>query len=351
MRQKEEVDYLQRRIKEMKGKLVELKQEHGTKRALSTPWENEARVESLKRQKAEQENALLKKSLQEQMDLAQQLQAVLTKRPNLSLFPFIQDAEWKLYRLVTDPTKRVEAMHAIADREYERLESVLLETGVESLSSGFNGMRINDGDVLPADSLTQTTFETGSSTGIEVELQQHHTFPDLPYKVLSDAYWRVFRGQSTPALPIKELEIINEDLIYVEALCDAVMKYGGSLKQSNLVMKRYREKNRDIIIWRGILQDDKNPLVDGSMRCADSGWFVIEDHSNRKTDQVETDLKLVLRVRPPIPSSKKDEPVGVVIEAIVGTVLENSARIAGLIQKEVEETVRASQLMQTLEPP
>lgn len=88
-RQKDEMNYLKQRVEELQQKLMTLKDEDRIKRACSSKWENEAREQALKRQKAEQENTLLKKSLEEHVELAQELQYALSRRPSLSLFPFV----------------------------------------------------------------------------------------------------------------------------------------------------------------------------------------------------------------------------------------------------------------------
>ena len=85
LKQKDEIAYLRNRVKEMEEKLGELRQTKSTKRGVSTPWENEARNESVKRQKSEQENLILKKSLEQQMTFAKQLEAVLVQSPNISV--------------------------------------------------------------------------------------------------------------------------------------------------------------------------------------------------------------------------------------------------------------------------
>ena len=84
-KQKDEIAYLRNRVEEMENKLLELRQTKSTKRVINTPWENEARSQSVKRQKSEEENLVLKKSLEQQVAFAKQLQAVLTQSPNISV--------------------------------------------------------------------------------------------------------------------------------------------------------------------------------------------------------------------------------------------------------------------------
>lgn len=78
MKKQDEIDYLRDRQKELKRKLVVLKEAQAAKRAaVSSPWDEKARVQSLKRQKAEQENLTLKKSLEYQVNFGKELEAVL----------------------------------------------------------------------------------------------------------------------------------------------------------------------------------------------------------------------------------------------------------------------------------
>lgn len=84
-RQKDEIDYLRKRVKEMEEKLVDLRQNSNSNQSVNTLWENEARNQSIKRQKAEQENLLLRKSLEQQVVFAKQLEAVLAQSPSISV--------------------------------------------------------------------------------------------------------------------------------------------------------------------------------------------------------------------------------------------------------------------------
>ena len=348
-RQKDELAYLRQRVDEMHEKLVTLQAEHKTKRACSSPWESEAREQALKRQKAQQENALLKKSLEEHVELAQELQYVLSKRPNLSLFPFVQDEEWKLYHLVADPIKRVHGMHAIADREYEKLSCVLLESGLDQLTTEFHGIKINDGEIIPLTKAAEMSFQSGIGNGLEMEILRHRTIKDLPFNALVEAAWRIFKGRSS-SFGIKELETFGDDLVYVQALCSGVVKYGGAIKQSNLVMKRYRETTRDVFVWRGVFEDEKYPLLDDNMRCADTGWFVIENQTDGK--EPLADVKLILRVRPPIADTTEHLPPGVVIESMVSSALKGAEHFRYIIEHEVKQSlIQENQYLQASTPP
>lgn len=231
-------------------------------------------------------------------------------------------------------------MNAIADREYDKLASLLLESGLDKLNSDFQGIKINDGDVVPVNELS---FHSGTGNELEIVILKQRTAKDVPYQALVEASWRVLRGRSSVPGMLKELQVINEDLVYVQVLGNEVVKFGGPKTQSNLVMKRYRERKRDVFVWRGILEDEKFPLIDDNMRCANTGWFVIENQTTC------LDVKVILRIRPPTVNSTRNQPPGIVIESMVTSALQITDQFRLMIESEAM-TTPTRQPLQDLKP-
>lgn len=237
--------------------------------------------------------------------------------------------------MVSDRAKRIEAMHAMADRDYENLSSILLETSLGALNSEFHGMRINDGNVISLDSneasVAQTSFQSGLGTGLEIEVLRHYTCPEIPFQTLAETYWSVFGGQGAAELTrLQLIEKIDDNLMYVQLLEPNPVTIGGPMKQTNLVMKRYRERNRHVILWRGVLDDELYPLRAGYIRAADNGWFILEDRTPMGSDQPKNDVKFVVKIRPPV--STTDHLPGVIIETMVGSFLQNAAAIRNVVE-------------------
>lgn len=95
-------------------------------------------------------------------------------------------------------------MNAMADRDYENLSGILLETNLGILNAEFHGMRINDGNIISLDSnqdsVAQTSFSSNLGTGLEIEVLRHYSCPEIPFQTLAETYWSVFGGQTSGEL-------------------------------------------------------------------------------------------------------------------------------------------------------
>lgn len=224
-------------------------------------------------------------------------------------------------------------MNAMADRDYESLSAILLETSLGELNSEFQGMRVNDGKVISLDSnkaaVSKTSFDAGFGSGLEIELLRHYTCADIPFKALRDAYWRVFEGKTHVELTqIQVLEVIDDNLLYIQSF--KPHPTAGATKQSNMVFKRYRQKKRDIILWRCVVEDELYPLQEGNIRSTDNGWMILEDRTPLK-GAPKVDVRFVVKIRPPMASTRQQSP-GVVIETLVGSFMQNAAEIRHVVE-------------------
>lgn len=135
--------------------------------------------------------------------------------------------------------------------------------------------------------------------------------------------------------------------MYVQCVEPNPVTIGGPMKQSNLVIKRYRERNRQVILWRGVLDDEIYPLGQGCIRAADNGWFILEDRTPRRSGELpQNDVKFVVKIRPPV--SAADQLPGVVIETMVGSYLQNAAAIRHIVENPLLIKVREESFVQVL---
>lgn len=171
----------------------------------------------------------------------------------------------------------------------------------------------------------------GIGNTLEVEVLKHQLFDGVSHNEIADTVWDVLRGQVVENLTVKELKSIQKDFTYVQLISATCVAFGGSLKESNLLMKRYRQKTKTILLWRSVIEDELYPLTPGHLRCADSVWFVIE---NRPKNQAA--VKVILKIRPPL-GACGNQPVGIVSEMIIQSVVANSNQLADVINFRVEE--------------
>ncbi|CAK5043574.1 unnamed protein product, partial [Aphanomyces euteiches] len=89
-----------------------------------TKWEKAAKSECMEKNRSIQENEQLKEAVHQQATLIQQMEKLCNKKIRLSA----ADAEgWQNYRLAAHESLRVAAIHAIADRQYRRMQNAFIQ--------------------------------------------------------------------------------------------------------------------------------------------------------------------------------------------------------------------------------
>lgn len=204
-KQKEELEYLRKKMISLESELGTLQGRSGRKREETSSWENEARDQSMKRRKAEQDNLELKKSLESQMQFAAALKQMLAQKPNTEQLVSITLDQWKSNCLRSaDSEVRLRDMHAIADREYERLSTTMLDTGLHDLTNQFEAIRFNKQEVKDAlevntlaTDVTKPGFELKAQLKplIEMELLRNEIIDKATIESTAQVAWNVLRGK------------------------------------------------------------------------------------------------------------------------------------------------------------
>ncbi|CAK4744581.1 unnamed protein product [Aphanomyces euteiches] len=253
-RRKREILELRRQVDILKNQLLDAKQQATGKPDMSA-WERAARDQMYAKSKSISENEQLRAQVEENATFIEDMTRVLRKRPRLSLD--VHSEEWKAYKLAAQTSLRTAAIHAIADRQYQQLQTAFIQAGVYDCPQDvirYEPVPLPDGSLI---------FE-----------RVYHVTLAAPFRLVGKAVWKVFNGHQPMPLPSgaeEFLERIDPHTVY-----RAYQNVGKtSSAHANMIYKNYAEANREVIVWRSVMDDALMPhMVDGEV--VDTwGWFVV----------------------------------------------------------------------------
>ncbi|KAH9125373.1 hypothetical protein AeMF1_003994 [Aphanomyces euteiches] len=178
-RQREELKQLRGHVESLKAQLASERLKH---QALSKPqdrnqvsqWELAARQQLLERNHALNENKQLEEALEEQATFLDQMQRFFMKKPRFAaLSDGTSSDDWKALKLTAQQSLREAAIHAIADRQYRRMQHAFITAGLFGLAHD---------KYLSA----MPRLQPDGSVLVEVKRQTLHP---APFRVVSKAFW------------------------------------------------------------------------------------------------------------------------------------------------------------------
>ncbi|OQR82628.1 hypothetical protein ACHHYP_15695 [Achlya hypogyna] len=258
----EELMFLKRKVKELSEHLRVLQQVKDLE-SVTTPnseWKTLAQNERKRQFDVMTENRRLKAAIEEQVKFAGYLVTILEKKPRLGLLSADARDQWQMLKLVAEPEARAAAFHSIVDREYEKVESVMIEGGLIDLHEEAH------------------SYVPKLINGVlEVQVAVFILYP-VHYNLLAEASWQVLRGSveletsSDAPASYRQLQQVDASTVYISS-----MRYhsqGGY--QGRLIVKRYIEETRQVIICRTIHEDDLHPLVEGCAIANEASWVTFD---------------------------------------------------------------------------
>ncbi|KAH9111048.1 hypothetical protein LEN26_013567 [Aphanomyces euteiches] len=225
-RQREEIEYLRSKVEELEQHLKILKEVRGLDIGNESPWQETANRMRVAKQNALHENERLKHELEEHIQFGKALQAVMKKRPKLTVLPTLESDQWRVFKLVKDQTLRHRAMNEIPQLMYQLTEAAMVESGLNDKVDNF-------------ESYTPRLTKTSS---------------DLV------------------------LEKVDCNTTYVQYM----KRWNAAPSQANVLYKRIMEPTRDVIVCRTVLEDELNPFPEGVLVMNKSTWVVLEKLDNGK---------------------------------------------------------------------
>ncbi|CAK4097901.1 unnamed protein product [Aphanomyces euteiches] len=257
-RQKQEMLELQRQVKVLKAQLEATIHQTAMQRDMSG-WEKAARTQLYQKQKAIQENEQLRKATAVNTFFIEKMQSLLRKKPRLAAETSAE--EWQEYKLAARASLRAAGIHAIADRQFNRLDTTLINAGLW-------GLKENLFRVVPK------TMRGSKTYMLEVI---HHAKLNAPKEVIGNAAWAVFNDPRFQ-FPIPEGARRVIEMVDLNTMYEMYEEQGadGVVCHSNVVRKLYKGEDRQVIVSRTVLEDALAPqMVHGDVED-ESSWIVVE---------------------------------------------------------------------------
>ncbi|CAK5161736.1 unnamed protein product [Aphanomyces euteiches] len=215
-RQREELKQLRGHVESLKAQLASERLKH---QALSKPqdrnqvsqWELAARQQLLERNHALNENKQLKEALEEQATFLDQMQRFFMKKPRFeALSDGTSSDDWKALKLTAQQSLREAAIHAIADRQYRRMQHAFITAGLFGLAHD---------KYLSA----MPRLQPDGSVLVEVKRQTLHP---APFRVVSKAFRDACSAHASNAeVRVKVPPGVPEHLV-MEIIQRGIERYG-----------------------------------------------------------------------------------------------------------------------------
>ncbi|CAK4641655.1 unnamed protein product [Aphanomyces euteiches] len=252
-RQKQEMHQLRQQIEELKNTLTNVTHLSKPHTNAST-WEQAARKERIECKRVLEENEQLRGAIDQQATFIDQMQRFFSKKPRLTMLS--EEEMWQSYKLAAKKSLRIAAIHAIADRQLRRMQSAMIQIGV------FNSK----------DDIFMAEPRATSPTSLVIDFVNHVKIP-APYRTISASCWQVMSETNDPFLPAnatESAELIDPFTIYRQFTQPA----GGIVAHSNTIRRYYTEDNRDVILWRTVLEDALVPHMARGAVDNEWGWLL-----------------------------------------------------------------------------
>ncbi|OQR82343.1 hypothetical protein ACHHYP_16197 [Achlya hypogyna] len=205
-----------------------------------TPWQSRAISQARQVQRSLQENAQLKEEVADQLELIQMLERALQRLPKLSDFP-VNGILWMQAVLGRD--RRCAAAEALMARQYERLEGEWIRLGL------FAAYERNE--------LLHKSYIESNDDRLQFNFV-HCVAMATDYETMADILWT------------------DKTTGKVQTTADAKLPAPSDAKLgSRLILRRYIEKDRIVLLWRSILHDELYPHADGQLIDNRCGWVVV----------------------------------------------------------------------------
>ncbi|OWZ14413.1 hypothetical protein PHMEG_00012118, partial [Phytophthora megakarya] len=228
-------------------------------------WQRIAQRQAQGREESEAENKRLKSVLQGQIQLAQRLEQVLHKRPNVSVFREGTGSSPKkrLYRGSDDSSSMYELFLSELDGLYAQMDAIFHQNGMETSVD---------------DSLRKAYVRTrkGSEDQDELyaELQDVNIIP-FDFDKAASAMWYAVKRQYSKNRYHSHEGVIErpEDTIAVKFRSQCKRRGVDTCLDTVMVMGRYVERNRLAIVWRSVSRGEDEF---SGMYTDETGWSVLK---------------------------------------------------------------------------
>ncbi|CAK5244504.1 unnamed protein product [Aphanomyces euteiches] len=199
VRQREELRRLRAEVDTLKDKLRLLDMPSKSQEKMSF-WKRMAQDEKLEKSISLHENEALREAVDQQATFIDQMKKVFLKKPRLMHHHDVHSVGWQAYRLAATASLRQAAIHAIADRQFSRMNHSFLRAGLFDRTEDFTKAELK--------------FEANGS--VIYQLVTHMKLP-APRDVVMATIWGVIAGSQSEYLPLgltETFEQIDASTVY-----------------------------------------------------------------------------------------------------------------------------------------
>ncbi|EQC33578.1 hypothetical protein SDRG_08685 [Saprolegnia diclina VS20] len=264
-------------------------------------WERVAMNQKALKLKAMRDNDELRGYIAEQNEYRDYLERMLLKRPRAitAIMDKLVDERWRSLTLPAESDARVAAIHAIADRQYEMVET-------EMVTKGLFGPMLSD---LLEVKLATHDPRSCTAEGVRYTVLQAAMahVPDVAMGVLGRRQEilereAAARDRHSAAIDTtKHVQMLDADTMYTRELL--THPRGKVQVATSLVIKRFVEPSTGnvCVVWRSVLHDELLPPAVGSFVNDEYGWLYFE-----QKDEAHVHYKVFLSSSVPHVSSSVD---------------------------------------------
>ncbi|CAK4316641.1 unnamed protein product [Aphanomyces euteiches] len=258
-RQKREIYELRHQVDLLKERMVEVSQEVAQHKNTSE-WEKIARDEFFEKNKSMRENEKLRAAVHEHATFIDEMKHILRKKPRLMLTTDLSSDAWQSCKLAAHASLRSAAIHAIADRQYARMQSKFIQAGVLNATD----------DILRANWFPQP------DGNVLVEYTYHVPLA-APFHLIGEAIWKHFSSEKTyteeTSDTVEAIDALDDFTLY--RTFRRVRVEDGWTVHSNIVYKYHVEEERKDVVWRSVLEDELLPHMARGNVHDESGWIQV----------------------------------------------------------------------------
>ncbi|RHY22830.1 hypothetical protein DYB32_009386 [Aphanomyces invadans] len=244
-------------------------------------WEQIARNQLELKLKVLRENEELRAAVKEQHQLSLELEAIVCKKPR----SMMDDDKWRVLKLSAHAEKRLAAIHLIANRQLDMIESEMITTGL---------MCATDKTFI-----VRPSRSTGPDLFVEGMTCVH--FPNPTYAV-ANAAWKalnhIHANAKSSNLPSRVHSFaIDQDTVFIRVAFQAVD--GPTKVESCVILKKQLvHGNHFRMVFRTVLDDEADPFDEDSFVSDLFGWIDIEQTEDGATTQYKSFAKAKLLLNP-----------------------------------------------------
>ncbi|CAK4083714.1 unnamed protein product [Aphanomyces euteiches] len=234
-------------------------------------WERVAQEQKVAKSRALKENEELRAATHEYVTFIDEMTRVFHKKRHLTLE--ITSEAWQAYKLAAQASLRVAAIHAIAERQYSRLDTAFIRAGVID----------REDDLIRGIPIPQPD-------GRVVVERVYHLKVNAPFRTIMASIWRALnsdRGMHLPEGAVETIESIDPTTVYRAFR----QSNGNTTTHWNLLFKYLNETKREVVVWRSVLDDALVPRMSTGTAHDESGWLVVTP-----IDLTTSRLTLVLNI-------------------------------------------------------